>query len=66
MPNTIGMSVPGASSLYGGGAPSLSDQVGAETEEQRRKRLQQLQAGRQLPGMSSLGAGYGSALPGNM
>jgi len=60
MPNTIGMSVPGASSLYS--APALSDQVNAETEDQRRKRLQQLQAARQLPGSSSLGAGYGAAL----
>ena len=60
--NTIGMAVPGASSLYGSSAPALSDQVAGETDEQRRKRLQQLQAARQLPGTSTLGAGYGSAL----
>jgi hypothetical protein len=36
-----------------------------ETEEQRRKRLQKLQAARQLPtGASSLAAGYGAALGG--
>lgn len=57
----IGMSVPGASSLMG--APSLADQVAGETEEQRRKRLQGQQAAQQLPaGMSSLAAGYGSAI----
>jgi hypothetical protein len=55
------MSVPGASSLYG--TPSLAQQVQGETEEQRRKRLQALQAARQLPqGASSLGQGYGAAL----
>jgi hypothetical protein len=60
-PMTIGMSIPGASSLMG--APSLSDQVGGETEEQRKKRLQALQASKQLPaGMSSLADGYGSAI----
>lgn len=60
--NPIGMSVPGASSLMTG-APSLADQVAGETEDQRRKRLQQLQASKQLPvGMSSLADGYGSAL----
>ena len=53
--NTIGISVPGAS--------SLAAQVNSETDEQRRRRLQQLQASKQLPaGMSSLAAGYGSAL----
>jgi hypothetical protein len=57
----IGMSVPGASSLMSGA--SMADQVGAETDEQRRKRLQALQASKQLPvGMSSLAAGYGAAL----
>lgn len=60
--NQIGMSVPGASSLMSG-APSLSDQVAGETDDQRRKRLQALQASKQLPvGMSSLADGYGSAL----
>jgi hypothetical protein len=59
--NQIGMSVPGASSLMG--APSIGDQVAGETEDQRRKRLQQLAASKQLPvGMSSLAEGYGSAL----
>ena len=53
----IGMSVPGASSLM-----SPADQVGAETEEERRKRLQKLQAARQLPvGGASLAQGYGAA-----
>ena len=60
--NSIGMAVPGASSLMTG-APSLADQVAGETDEQRRKRLQQLAASKQLPvGMSSLAEGYGSAL----
>jgi hypothetical protein len=54
--NTIGVSAPGASS-------SLAAQVNSETDEQRKRRLQQLQASRQLPvGISSLAAGYGSAL----
>lgn len=58
---TIGMSVPGASALFP--AQSPADQVGAETEEQRRKRLQRLQAAQRLPvGQSSIGAGYGDAL----
>lgn len=66
MAANIGMStgVPtGASSLFTGG--SLADQVSSETEEQRRKRLQQLAASRALPsaGVSSIiGGGYGSAL----
>ena len=67
MPTTlkIGMSVPGASSLYG--APSPADQVSAETEDERRKRLQKLRAAQQLPaGSSSLAAGYGAALGGSL
>jgi hypothetical protein len=60
--NSIGMAVPGASSLMTG-APSLADQVAGETADQRRKRLQALTASKQLPvGMSSLADGYGSAL----
>ena len=56
--NPIGMSVPGASALM-----SPAQQVAGETEEQRRKRLQQMQNAKQLPaGMSSLADGYGSAL----
>jgi hypothetical protein len=59
--NTIGMSVPGASSLMD--QPSMADQVAGETEEERRKRLQAMQASKQLPvGMSSLADGYGSAM----
>lgn len=55
------MSVPGASSLMG--PPSLGDQVAGETEDQRKKRLQAMQASKQLPvGMSSLAEGYGSAV----
>jgi hypothetical protein len=55
----IGMSVPGASSLM----PSPADQVAGETDDERKKRLQQLQASKQLPvGASSLADGYGSAL----
>ena len=62
MANPIGMSVPGASNLMGA-PPSIGDQVAGETEDQRRKRLQALQASKQLPvGMSSLADGYGSAL----
>lgn len=61
MANAIGMSVPGASNLYG--PPSLSDQVNDETEEQRKKRLQNMAAARQLPsGASPLAGGYSSAL----
>ena len=59
--NTIGMSVPGASTLFT--APSAADAVAGETEEQRRKRLQAMQSAKQLPaGMSSLADGYGSAM----
>ena len=55
------MSVPGASALM----PSLSDQVAGETEDQRKKRLQALQASKQQPGASALlGSGYGAALGG--
>lgn len=62
--NAIGMSVPGASDLMG--RNSTADQVAGETEEQRKKRLQRLQAAQQLPaGVSSLGQGYGSALGGS-
>ena len=58
--NTIGMSVPGATSLY---PPSPADQVAGETEEERKKRLQKLQAARQLPvGAASLAQDYGAAL----
>ena len=61
VPNTVGMSIPGASSIMGG--PSLSDQVNNETDEERRKRLQALAGAKQLPvGMSSLADGYGSAM----
>ncbi len=63
MPNTIGMSVPGATALMPQQSPA--DQVAGETEEQRRKRLQKLQAARQLPvGQSAIGADYGAALGG--
>ncbi len=58
--NTIGMSVPGATSLM-----SPADQVANETEEERRKRLMAMQASRSQPGMSSVvGAGFGAALNG--
>jgi hypothetical protein len=64
MPNTIGMSVPGASSLF---PPSPADQVAGESEEERKRRLQKLQAARQLPsGSSSLAQGYGAALGGGV
>ena len=64
-PGTIGMAVPGASSLMSAGASSPADQVAGETEEERRKRLQKLQAARQLPvGGASLAQGYGAALSG--
>jgi hypothetical protein len=56
------MSAPGSgSSLLD--QPSIAGQVAGETEEERRKRLQNMQNAKQLPaGMSSLAAGYGSAL----
>ncbi len=57
--NQIGMSVPGASDLM----PAIGDQVANETEEQRKKRLQNIAASKQLPvGASSLAPDYGSAL----
>jgi hypothetical protein len=60
--NPIGMSVPGASSLMPD--QSMAGQVAGETEEQRKKRLQNLQASQQTPGASALlGGGYGNALP---
>lgn len=62
-PLTIGMSVPGASGLMD--AMSPSGQVGAETDEQRKKRLQAMQTSKQQPGVSELlGTGYGSAMGG--
>ena len=58
---SIGMSVPGASSLMGGA--SIADQVAGETAEQRRKRLQAMQNAKQLPaGISSLAPDYGAAM----
>lgn len=61
---SIGMSVPGASSL----GLSIGDQVANETDEERRKRLLAQQQARLLPasspGASSLGltmTGYGAA-----
>lgn len=66
MPN-IGMSVPGATALMpsSAGQSSPADQVAGETEEERKKRLQKLQAARQLPvGGASLAQGYGAALAG--
>ena len=60
--NAIGMSVPGATSALMNGV-SLAGQVAGETADARRKRLQALQASKQLPvGLSSLAAGYGSSL----
>lgn len=59
--NAIGMSIPGASSLMD--AKSIGDQVAGETDEQRKKRLQNMKVAQQLPvGMSSLADGYGSAM----
>lgn len=41
----------------------MASQVAGETEEQRKKRLANMQAAKQLPvGMSSLADGYGSAM----
>ena len=59
--NTIGMATPGATALM----PSPAEQVGQETDEQRKKRLQALELARTQPGMSAvLGSGYGAALNG--
>jgi hypothetical protein len=59
---TVGMSVPGATSSLMD-QPSIGSQVAGETEEERRRRLQAMQNAKQLPGgMSSLAAGYASAL----
>jgi hypothetical protein len=63
----IGMSVPGytagnwspaGQALFGGNSPG---QMPAESEEERRKRLQALQIAQASIG-ARLGAGYGSAL----
>ena len=59
----IGMSVPGASTLFTGG--SIAEQVQNETEEERKKRLQGIRDSKTLPvgvGASALGLGYGNAL----
>jgi hypothetical protein len=57
-------SVAGTSSLYSGASPA--DSVASETADQRRRRLQALQAAQKLPGggngTSSLAQGYGAAL----
>lgn len=59
----IGMSVPGASSLMP--TTSVADQVAGETEEQRKKRLQAMQASKMLPGNpQSLAPGYSQAFGG--
>lgn len=61
MAGQMTMPVPGASALFG--QPSIAQQVAGETEEQRKKRLAGIEAGKQLPvGMSSLAEGYGAAL----
>lgn len=57
----IGMSVPGASDL--GLGTMLQDQVNGETEEQRKKRMAQVQQQRFGVGISDLG-GMGAGLPG--
>jgi hypothetical protein len=58
--NSSAMMQPGASGLM-----SPADQVGQETEEQRKKRLMALEAARSQPGASQLlGSGYGAALGG--
>lgn len=63
----IGMSVPGATDL--GLGSTLSDQVGAETDEQRKKRLlaqaqQRGEPGTNFPvGASSLMSGYSAVTP---
>ncbi len=58
------MSVPGASNLSPAGSALFGDQVQGETEEERRKRLQQLQAAQNSlnNSVASVGNGYGSAL----
>lgn len=59
-----GMSVPGATDL--GLGSTLSQQVGDETEEQRKKRLLQQAQQKILPGAvgaSALMPGYGAATP---
>lgn len=66
MAGGIGMAVPGATDL--GLGSTLSQQVGAETDEQRRKRLLAQQQQQILPGTSSAGAsalmtGYSVAAP---
>lgn len=55
------MSVPGAISPAGQ-ALGLGDQVAGETEEERRKRLQVLQARQQQINDATTGSGYGAAL----
>lgn len=59
--NPIGMSVPGASSsLMTNPAETVT-----ETEEQRKRRLAAMRAASSaLPGVSSLGLGYGAATGG--
>lgn len=58
----VGMSVPGASNLFGG-STGLQSQVADESEEERKKRLA-MQAQQRLlgttPGASSLMSGYGT------
>jgi hypothetical protein len=50
-----------AGAALGFGNASLADQVSAETEAQRKKRLAQLQASRQLPSGGNPGSGYSAA-----
>ena len=60
--STIGQSLGlGASGLMGGA--SVADSVASETEEQRRRRLQAMQASRTLPGSTTgIASGYSAAL----
>ena len=55
------MSVPGAQNYTAAGQALLSDQVQGETEEERRKRLQALQAA-QSNLDPNINRGYGAAL----
>jgi hypothetical protein len=56
-------SMPGTSSSLLGPTMSVADQVAGESEQQRKKRLQSLQASQTQAGASALlGASYGAAL----
>jgi len=58
----VGASLGLGTSLLGNDSTSLADQVSSESEDERRRRLKAMQAGKLLPGSGNVSAGYSAAL----